>query len=161
MSNNINIENDKSGASVKFPPPLVFLTFMLTAAGAHHFWPMQLGSLSGFRYIGGVVVILGIFITILARMSFKKAETNIAPWKPTTKIVSTGIFAYSRNPFYVAFCLISIGIGTFFNSIWILFSFIPSALIIYYIAIKKEEAYLEKKFGEEYEHYKNKVRRWF
>jgi len=122
---------------------------------------MHLGSLSGFKYIGVVVVMLGICITILARLSFKRAETNVAPWKPTTKIVSTGIFAYTRNPFYVAFCLISIGIGTFFNSIWILLSFIPSAVIIYYTAIKKEEAYLEEKFGEEYVHYKNKVRRWF
>ena len=157
----MNIENDKSGASVIFPPPLVFLTLMLAAYGAHHFWPMHLGNLSWFKYLGVVIVMLGICITILARLSFKRAETNIAPWKPTTKIVSTGIFAYTRNPFYVAFCLISIGIGTFFNSSWILLSFIPSAVIIYYTAIKKEEAYLEEKFGEEYVHYKNKVRRWF
>lgn len=156
----MNIENDKSGASVKFPPPLVFLILMLAAYGVHHFWPMRLGSLSEFKYIGVVVIILGICIVILARRSFKRAETSIEPWRPTTKIVSTGIFSYSRNPIYVAFCFISIGIGAFFNSIWILLSFIPSAVIIYYIAIKKEEAYLEEKFGEEYVYYKNKVRRW-
>jgi protein-S-isoprenylcysteine O-methyltransferase Ste14 len=61
---------------------------------------------------------------------------------------------------YVALCFISIGIGIFFNSIWILLSFMPSAVIVYYIAIKKEEAYLEEKFGEEYVRYKNNVRRW-
>ena len=156
----MNIEKDKSGASVKFPPPLVFLALMLAAYGVHHFWPMHLGSLSGFKHIGVVIVMLGVCIVILAIRSFKRAETNIEPWKPTTKIVSTGIFAYSRNPMYVALCFISIGIGIFFNSIWILLSFMPSAVIVYYIAIKKEEAYLEEKFAEDYVHYKNNVRRW-
>jgi len=156
----MNIENDKSGASVKFPPPLVFLTLILAAYGGHHFWPMRLGSLSGFKTIGVVIVIMGFCIAILAFRSFKRAKTNIEPWKPTTKIVSTGIFAYSRNPIYGALCLITIGTGAFFNSVWILLSFIPSAVIIYYIAIKKEEVYLEEKFGKEYLHYKNKVRRW-
>ena len=103
---------------------------------------------------------LGIGIVILVAQSFKHAETNIEPWKPTTRIISTGIYAYSRNPVYAGFCLVSIGIGIFFNSFWILISFIPSAILVYYVAIKKEEIYLEKKFGEEYLYYKNKVRRW-
>lgn len=156
----MNIENDQNGAAVKFPPPLVFLTLMLTAYGTHQYWPMHLGSFSGFKYIGGAIIFLGFCIAIFAFQSFKHAETNIEPWKPTSKIVSTGLFAYSRNPIYGALCLISIGTGVFLNSIWVILSFIPSAVIIYYIAIKKEEAYLEEKFGEEYLHYKNKVRRW-
>ena len=156
----MNIENDEKGAAVKFPPPLVFLIFLLAAYGVQHFWPIGIGISSGFKYIGVGVIMLGVCIVILASLSFKRAKTNIEPWKPTTKIISTGIYAYSRNPIYVGFFLILIGIGIFLNSFWILISFIPSAVLIYYIAIKKEEVYLEKKFGEEYIHYKNKVRRW-
>ena len=63
----MNIKNDKSGASVKFPPPFVYLILMLAAYGVHYFWPMSLGSLSGFTYIGVVVVMLGIGMLILAR----------------------------------------------------------------------------------------------
>ena len=46
------------------------------------------------------------------------------------------------------------------NSFWVLISFIPSAILVYYVAIKQEERYLERKFGDEYLLYKNKVRRW-
>jgi len=156
----MNKEDDLKGPAVKFPPPLIFLILMLVAYGAQHVWPIGIGCSSGLKYIGVVIVILGITIVNLVKRTFKRAETNIEPWKPTTKIVPTGIYAHSRNPVYVAFCLAPIGIGIFLNSFWILISFIPSAFLVYIIAIKKEEVYLEKKFGEEYLHYKNQVRRW-
>ncbi len=159
----MSIEDDKKGAAVKFPPLLIFLFLLVAAYGLQHFWPISIGGSSGslgLKYIGGGVVMLGIGIVIFAAQSFNRAETNIEPWKPTIKIISTGIYQYSRNPIYTGFCLISIGIGIFLNSFWILISFIPLAILVYYAAIKKEEMYLEKKFGEEYISYKNKVRRW-
>lgn len=115
---------------------------------------------SVLKYIGVAVVLFGFSLIVLVIRSFKRVETNIEPWKPTTKIVSTGVFAYSRNPVYAAFCIISIGVGIILNSIWILLSVIPSGILVYFIAIKKEELYLEEKFGEEYLRYKSKVRRW-
>ncbi|MCH6585044.1 MAG: isoprenylcysteine carboxylmethyltransferase family protein [Proteobacteria bacterium] len=142
------MEDDKNGAAVKFPPPLIFLFLLLAAYGLQHIWPIGIGASSGLKYIGGGVVMLGIGIVILVAQSFKNAETNIEPWKPTTKIISTGIYAYSRNPIYAGFCLVSIGIGIFSNSFWILISFIPSAVLVYYIAIRKEEVYLEKNSGK-------------
>lgn len=144
----MNMEDDKNGAAVKFPPPLIFLFLLLAAYGLQHIWPIGIGASSGLKYIGGGVVMLGIGIVILVAQSFKNAETNIEPWKPTTKIISTGIYAYSRNPIYAGFCLVSIGIGIFLNSFWILISFIPSAVLVYYIAIRKEEVYLEKNSGK-------------
>ena len=112
------------------------------------------------KYLGAAVALFGFSLVVLVSRSFKRVETNIEPWKPTTTIVSTGVFAYSRNPVYAAFCIISIGVGIFLNSIWVLLSVIPSGVLVYYIAIKKEESYLEEKFGEEYRQYKSKVRRW-
>ena len=156
----MSIDDDKNGAAVKFPPPLIYLIFMLVAYAAHYFYPIGLGIASGLNYIGVGVAMLGIYMAILVSRSFKRVETNIEPWKPTTKIISTGIYAYSRNPVYVGFCLVPVGTGIFLNSFWILIGFIPSAILVYYVAIRKEEAYLEEKFGEEYVHYKNKVRRW-
>ncbi|MBL4818923.1 MAG: isoprenylcysteine carboxylmethyltransferase family protein [Deltaproteobacteria bacterium] len=83
------------------------------------------------------------------------------PWKPTTQIISSGIYAYSRNPMYIAFGIVTIGTGIILNSLWITLSFIPSIVVIFFIAIKKEELYLENKFGQDYLSYKAKVRRWF
>ena len=153
-------ENDEKGAAVKFPPPLVYLIVILTTYGVHYFWPIGIGNLPVLKYIGAVAIVLGFCVVIVAYRSFEQAETHILPWKPTTKIVSTGIYRYSRNPMYAGFCLVQIGIGIFVNSLWILITFIVSAFVVYEIAIKKEEGYLETKFGEEYVQYRNNVRRW-
>ena len=152
--------NDEKGAAVKLPPPLIFLIIILATYGVHHFWPIGIGGSSVLKFIGVVAVVLGFSVVILASRSFKHAETNIEPWKPTTRIISTGFYRYSRNPIYVAFCLVQIGLGIIFNSFWILIGFVVSAALVYYIAIKKEETYLEIKFGEDYLRYRKKVRRW-
>jgi protein-S-isoprenylcysteine O-methyltransferase Ste14 len=156
----MSLDNDKTGASVKFPPPIVFLLFMLMAYGLHYLNAVEVGSLPTPMIVGTFIVILGFVIILISSHSFKQAQTNIEPWKPTSQIVSSGIFAYSRNPIYVAFCIITVGIGLILNSLWVVLSFVPSIIIVFFIAIKKEEVYLENKFGQEYLSYKNNVRRW-
>ena len=156
----MNSKIDKKGPAVKFPPPLIFLSLLITSYGAHQALPLGLGISPQAKFIGVAVALVGMLILLLTLISFLRAKTSIEPWKPTTKIITTGLYAWSRNPIYAAFCLIPIGCGIFINSLWVLLSFIPSALLVYYIAIRKEEVYLEEKFGEEYLRYKRKVRRW-
>lgn len=91
---------------------------------------------------------------------FKRNDTAIDPWKTTSKIITTGPYRYSRNPIYLFACGVPIGLGITFDSYWALFAFIPALIIVYHTAVKKEEKYLETKFGEEYLGYKRKVRRW-
>ena len=153
-------ENDTKGAGVKFPPLLLFLVVIGAAYGIHYVYPMGLGGASELKYVGGLVIILGIGVIVMASLNFKRAKTTIEPWKPSTAIISTGIYRYSRNPIYLALCLIQMGIGLALNNFWILIAVLVYALLLYHMAIKKEEAYLESKFGEEYTAYKNKVRRW-
>ena len=105
-------------------------------------------------------MVVGVGVAIVVNSSFNRVGTAIEPWKPTTAIVTKGIYAWSRNPIYLGFCLINAGIGIANNSFWIFISFIPAAILLYHVAIAKEEAYLEKKFGDEYLAYKKKVRRW-
>ena len=121
---------------------------------------MHLGDLGILKYSGIGMVIMGGIILVHAHNIFKKAETNITPWEPTTTIITSGMYSYSRNPIYLAFNFVPIGLGIFFNNLWVLVSFIPAAIILYFIAIKKEERYLEEKFGDEYLEYKKNVRRW-
>ena len=154
------LQNDKKGAGVKFPPPLIYLISLFTAYGVHLLWPVGFGIKPGLHYLGLLITTLGLAIVLLATLIFKRVETSIEPWKPTTKIISSGIYAYSRNPIYVAFFLIQMGVAVFLNSFWILISFIPAVVLVYYIVIQKEESYLAEKFGEEYISYKNRVRRW-
>lgn len=153
-------KSDKKGAAVKFPPPAIFVSLILAGAGIQSVFPVALGIPESLQIIGYVLVIAGVAIAIIVSGAFRRVGTAIEPWKPTTAIVTTGIYAWSRNPIYAGFCLINMGIGVATNSLWIYVSFIPAAFLVYVVAIAKEEAYLEEKFGEEYLAYKNRVRRW-
>lgn len=153
-------ELDKKGAAVKFPPPAIFASFILVGAALQTLWPVGLGVPESFQIFGLLMVLFGVLIALLVNISFKRLGTAIEPWKPTTKILTTGFYAWSRNPIYVGFCMINMGIGISSDNFWIFVSFIPAAFLLYYLAIAKEEIYLEEKFGEEYLAYKNKVRRW-
>ena len=110
--------------------------------------------------IGGILIFFGIGIILHVKSRMAKAETNIEPWKPTTAILSDGIYGISRNPIYVAMTFIYVGVVFVFNSLWML----PPLLFGFdrdeFGVILREEKYLEQKFGAEYLKYKKKVRRW-
>ena len=151
---------DATGAGVKFPPPVIFLSTAIIGYMIELLRPTSIGE-NGSILIGGYVFItLSLIIIVIAALSFRRVKTHLEPWKPTSTIVADGIFAISRNPIYLAFCIANIGLGMILNSWWILSSFIPTAILIYIIAIRPEEVYLERKFGGEYLDYKLRVRRW-
>ncbi len=153
-------KKDKKGAAVKFPPPLIFLIIMAVTFGINYLHPLTIGEAPFIGMLGKLFLLLSILILVYALYLFIKAKTHIEPWRPTSSIITSGLFAYSRNPIYFAFCTLTIGISIVLNNLWMLLGVIPSAYLVFIIAIKKEEQYLEKKFGDEYLEYKNKVRRW-
>lgn len=132
------MKNVNKGAAVKLPPPLVYVMWMIGGAILQKFFPTDMGIPFDHQYWGLAMVFGGIFLIMYFQKLFQKAETNIKPWEPTNNIITTGVYAYSRNPIYVAFNLFPIGLGIFFDNLWVLLSFIPSVFIIYHIAIKNE-----------------------
>ncbi|MBC8196401.1 MAG: isoprenylcysteine carboxylmethyltransferase family protein [Candidatus Marinimicrobia bacterium] len=153
-------KNNDKGAGVKFPPPIVQLIWIIIGFTIQNYKPISLGFNQMAQYLGLLIIGIGISLLLHIHQKFKNAKTNIKPRKPTTNIITTGIYAYSRNPIYLAFNFFSIGLGVFYDNIWVLISIFPSMTFIYFIAIKKEEKYLEKIFGNEYIEYKKSVRRW-
>ena len=106
------------------------------------------------------MVLIALVVIILAIRTFRRAKTSVEPWRPTSTIITSGVFSVSRNPIYLAFCWAVIGIGLILNSWWVLLGFIPASGLITVFVIKREEAYLEAKFADEYLRYKSRVRRW-
>ena len=88
------------------------------------------------------------------------ANTPFDVRKPSTEIVTSGVFQRSRNPIYLGMLLLYTGIAILANSLWILILVLPFAIILQKGVIEPEEAYLEQKFGDEYLRYKARVRRW-
>lgn len=156
-----NLKNDPPrGAGVRFPPPLILLACLLGGIGLHNQLPLSIGFVAPMNLTGLVFVIAALVVLAQCALAFRKAATAIEPWKPTTSMVYNGCYAYSRNPIYLSFCLLLFGIGITADSFWILISTGPCAVAIYYVAIVREESYLEQKFGKDYLEYKKKVRRW-
>ncbi len=151
---------DHRGPGVRIPPPLVFLLFLAAGLGLQWGWPLGLTESLILRYVGASLCVLAIIALIAVGLMFHQHKTSIKPWKPTTRVLDHGPFAYSRNPVYLGFCFLAVGIGLSQNSLWMTLSFLPAVFVVYHTAILKEERYLEKKFGEEYRRYKAKVRRW-
>jgi protein-S-isoprenylcysteine O-methyltransferase Ste14 len=109
--------------------------------------------------VAAIAVAVALFIT--AVRTFRAAGTPIPGNQPTSAIVRTGPYRYSRNPIYLAFSLLQLGIGLWVNSLWLLLTLIPAVLLMSLVVIPREEAYLEAHFPSEYLPYKNSVRRWF
>lgn len=145
---------------VRIPPPFIVLGWWLVGYFIHTNLP--------FSIVSPTVSVFGLFFFWILGMSllgycilkFKRAKTHLAPWRETTTIISTGIYAWSRNPIYLGFLLISIGGALGVNSFWTLLSTIPAIVTLQRYVIIREERYLERKFGDAYLNYKQKVRRW-
>lgn len=149
-------------AGVVAPPPLIYLSGVSVGWILNYFYPAQIVFLPREAEIVGGVVFVGIagWIIVAAFRAFRQAKTNIEPWKPTTAIVSSGVFGFSRNPVYLAMTLLYLGVALLLDSIWILLLIIPVLFLITVGVILREEKYLTEKFGDEYLNYKKRVRRW-
>ena len=93
-------------------------------------------------------------------MIFKKHRTNIRPDRPAETLVSSGPFAFSRNPIYVGNVAIIFGLSMTKGSLWYLLLAPVVFLLIQELAIKREEAHIAARFGEQWTHYAATVRRW-
>jgi protein-S-isoprenylcysteine O-methyltransferase Ste14 len=89
-----------------------------------------------------------------------RAGSNVPTNKPTTSIVDTGPYRFTRNPIYLSMMLGLVSLAIAFDSLWLLVTLVPFFLVIRYGVVVREEAYLERKFGEVYRRYRARVRRW-
>jgi protein-S-isoprenylcysteine O-methyltransferase Ste14 len=154
------LEHD--GAAVRFPPPLVYLIGVITGVLLQSFvYTLPIGlPLSARVTLGLLAVLLGVAIGGNAFRHFRRTGQDPKPWESTPEIISTGIYRFTRNPMYVGMALMQTGIGIGLGNGWIIALVPPVLVVIYTIAIRHEEAYLERKFGDTYARYKASVRRW-
>ncbi len=152
--------NEKDNPNVIAPPPLIFLSGLLVGGFVSWFFPSPFVPTT-FSVVAGVLFILaGLGVIAAAFVKMRRAQTNVEPWKPTTAIVTGGVYGISRNPIYLGMILIYLGVSFLFNSFWFLPLLALVLFLMHYGVILREEMYLERKFGGEYLNYKNRVRRW-
>jgi protein-S-isoprenylcysteine O-methyltransferase Ste14 len=153
-------ETDNAGVIAR--PPLIFGGTLL--AGLIADWLID-GPGIGPDYAvlvvpGFILVLAGLALVFTAAVQFRRAGTNVETWKPSTNLVTTGVYRFSRNPIYVGLTLIYLGVTLLTDSL-VALVLLPLVLIfIRFGVIEREERYLEIKFGEAYREYKGRVRRW-
>jgi protein-S-isoprenylcysteine O-methyltransferase Ste14 len=153
---------DVDAAAVRFPPPLVYLLAVIAGALLHAYGlPLPFGLASGAQVAMGVGVALpGLALMAGAMGLFGRTGQDPKPWTSTPEVISSGVYRFSRNPMYVGMALLQAGIGIGLANGWIVLLVPPALVIVYATAIRPEEAYLERKFGDRYVAYKGSVRRW-
>jgi protein-S-isoprenylcysteine O-methyltransferase Ste14 len=150
------------GAAVRFPPPFVPLA-ALALGIVIHLWvlPLRIPLEGVLRYgLAALLLGLGVFLMVGAFGLFRRTGQDPKPWVSTPEIISTGVYRFTRNPMYVSMGLLQAGIGIALANGWVVMLVPVVWVVIYLIAIRYEEAYLEEKFGGLYTQYKASVRRW-
>jgi protein-S-isoprenylcysteine O-methyltransferase Ste14 len=111
-------------------------------------------------WLGAMVFVLALALFAWAIVTVTRAGSNVPTNMPTTTIVESGPYRFTRNPIYLAMFLGLIGLAILFDNLWLLVMLVPFALVIRYGVVAREEAYLERKFGDVYRRYRSRVRRW-
>jgi len=140
-------------------PPIIFLAVILRGLALNRAWSLPF-SPSGLRWLGPLVTLCAVLLFLLSFREFHAAGTPVPGSQRTATIVCTGPYSFSRNPIYLSFVLLILGLSVWLNDLWLLVTLIPAVGLIATIVIPREEQFLEHTFREEYGRYKRSVRRW-
>ncbi|RWA97379.1 isoprenylcysteine carboxylmethyltransferase family protein [Mesorhizobium sp.] len=156
-------QTDTETAGVIARPPLLFLAALLIGFVLdrlqHLPFPIPRNDQVTW-IIGGLLILIGFALFAAGIRNFLRAATPVPTNEPTRVLVTTGIHGWTRNPIYLGMFLIYGGIGVAAQNIWILVLTLPLAILIRYGVVAREEAYLERRFGDAYRGYRQTVRRW-
>lgn len=142
---------------------VVFGIPFLISLGVHAVAPLSVppgGWRLGIIISGVVLIIAAIGVVRLARRELRKYNQPTDPGQPTSRLVNTGVFRYSRNPLYLASVMLFLGLGLALNRLWAVAALVLSIVICIQVLIRPEERYLAAKFGEDYQQYAASVHRW-
>jgi protein-S-isoprenylcysteine O-methyltransferase Ste14 len=153
-------EEEPDTAGVVAPPPLIYLAGLIAGFALEALLPgVDLPAWLEWG-VGPLLVASGLGLLLWFNTLFSRKGTAVEPWKPTTAIVTTGPYRFTRNPAYLGMALTYTGIALMSSAVWVL---VPLPLVLVVInrgVIAREERYLDRKFGEEYVGYRRTVRRW-
>jgi len=153
-------EPDHPNISPMVHPPIVALMFIVLAYFLGRLAPLFLTAPATLRYLGLAMTFIGFLLGIGAFIEFRKARTTLDPHRSARQLVTSGIYRFTRNPIYLGFLLMVIGLplnsGLYWGIVMAPFYMMTMTRLI----IEHEERYLEKKFKNQYPGYKSRVRRW-
>jgi protein-S-isoprenylcysteine O-methyltransferase Ste14 len=148
-------------AQVLIRPPLAFALAIAAAFSLEQLLPFPfVPAALPAGWIGAIMFFLAFALAAWAIVTMTRSGSNVPTNRPTTIIVSAGPYRFTRNPIYLGMILGLIALAIGFDTLWPLVTSVPFALVLRYFVVAREEAYLERKFGDDYRNYRVRVRRW-
>jgi protein-S-isoprenylcysteine O-methyltransferase Ste14 len=157
------VTNDPSPADhpgIVAPPPLLYAVGVLVVLLLRWIRPWTILPPHLVPWVGLGLIALGLALGIPGRIGLARARTSVNPRKPTTAIVTSGTYRFTRNPLYVGLAIVFVGLTLAFDTAWGFVVLVPILVVMHFGVILREERYLEAKFGDEYRQYRGRVRRY-
>jgi protein-S-isoprenylcysteine O-methyltransferase Ste14 len=147
---------------IVFPPVVLATTVVL---GSMLQWLLPLGQLAAVSHawrivIGSIAILAGISLAATGRRLLTRLGTNVSPLRPTTALATGGVYRWTRNPLYTGGTFVLVGIALIFALDWLALLMVPALLVLHFGVVRREEQYLEHKFGDTYRQYKASVARY-
>jgi len=148
-------------AQVIIRPPIAWALTVIAGLALNWLMPLPfLPAAVPARWVGGVVFVLALVLLAWAISTITRSGSNVPTNRPATTIVQSGPYRFTRNPIYFGMMLGLVGLALALDNLWLLAMLVPFALVIRFGVVAREEAYLERKFGDVYRRYRSRVRRW-
>ncbi|MBI5946048.1 MAG: isoprenylcysteine carboxylmethyltransferase family protein [Chloroflexi bacterium] len=150
--------NERAG--IKIPAPILTIIHVTLAILLGWRAPLSLSAPLFVRLAGFGLAMLGFILGVLALIEFRRHRATTDPKKPAKSFVTSGIYRYTRNPIYLGFVFILIGLPMNMGNYWGIVLAWPLITLTNNLVIKHEETQMEKKFKDQYADYRSRVRRW-
>jgi protein-S-isoprenylcysteine O-methyltransferase Ste14 len=154
---------EETGPGVRVPPPLLFIVPLLTGFVIQRLVPIRLAaghSRPTLAVVGWGAIAIALACMAWAVSTFKRLRTPIIPVRRATTLAEAGPYQFTRNPMYLSFTVLYLGIAFVADAVWPLLFLPASVALVYWVAIRKEESHLRREFGAAYDAYRKRVRRW-
>ncbi|MGB3021422.1 MAG: isoprenylcysteine carboxylmethyltransferase family protein [Methyloceanibacter sp.] len=150
-------------AEVVVKPPLLFAGALLIGCLLSWLIPIGpgLGAANGRALaVGGSLALAGLALGVLSIREFRRAGTSVVPGEPSTTLLETGPYRFTRNPIYIGLVILYFGLAIVLTSAWMLVLLLPVLIVLQRGVVEREEAYLKTKFGDAYRQYQARMPRW-
>ncbi len=145
-------------------PPIIYVAVAAIALAVHLAaplpWPAEPWR-TALLILGILLAAIAFSIELSTILAFRKHKTTIMPHRAASRLITTGPFAWSRNPIYFANTMLLTGAGLVFAIGWLVLTAPCAAALTYVLAIRREEAHLAASFGKDWENYAARTARWF
>ena len=145
---------------VRIPPPLFYAAAVIGGWALNRRIPLPVSSATPVRALSWIFVLMWAALTAASIGLFRRSRTSMLPVRPAANLVIRGPYRITRNPMYVGLAFLTIGLGLFINSWWPIILLVPTVVVVQQFVIVREENYLRRRFGGQYDAYTKQVRRW-